>query len=142
MKYLFPAMERRFKADATLLGLMRKMYRGFVGQPLKANLPYVEVSAIDRDPIDTFDSDVEIVTIEVGLFTKGPTPFKIDNAIEEFVRVFDDCKLETSKILVFGFEKQPGSTGPFIEDGTYRATLSYLVYTERVDKRPHVRATI
>lgn len=140
MKHLFPVLEARFNGDKRLKSIARKLYRGFDGAPLRSVGPYVEVSLTGMEASDTFDSDIDIYSIEFTLFHKGPTPDRIDDMVFEMRRVFKDAgSMGSSRMDVVGFERQDVS-GPSLEDAVFRASMSYRVFVQWKTKRPSVRA--
>lgn len=140
MKHLFPLLESRFDGDKRLKSIARKLFRGFEGSPLKSISPYVEVSLSNVEASDTFDSDIDLYSIDFTIFHKGPTPDRIDNILFEMRRVFKDAgNLGSSRLDVVGFESN-GMSGPSLEDAVLRATMSFVVYVQWKTKRPAERA--
>jgi len=44
MKILFPSLETRFNANATLVKVGRKLFRGLRGEPVRESIPFTEVT--------------------------------------------------------------------------------------------------
>lgn len=135
MKLIYPAIERRFRSDPRLRRLGRKLERGFQGEPLISTMPFVDVSGVLSDTLDTFGSDIEQWDVTFTYFSASQRPKLADDWLEAMVRVFDDANLNDAEFSTVGV-KRTGRDEPFMEDGTYRASVSYDVIVQRTNKLP------
>ncbi len=140
MKELFSILERRFKADPLLTRVGRKLYEGFVGERLKASLPYVEVTFGNTEVLDSFGADFEDLEVEFTINTKGPRTVSADAIMREIRRVFKDA-IDESDELHLVVLRYNGSDGPSVEDGVYRASMSFIASVQRKVLLPAARGT-
>jgi hypothetical protein len=140
MKHLFPLLEARFNGDKQLKKVARNIYRGFEGQPLRSHAPYVEISTSGVENSDTFDAHIDIYTLDFTAFTKGGEPDRIDDILFELRRVFKDAgSMASSEFTVVGFE-MTGQVGPLLNEGFFKATVTYQAYIHWTKKRPATEA--
>lgn len=140
MKILMPALETRFNSDSALVKLSRRLYRGLEGEPIKGQAPITEVSGTLTDTIDGFDKDVEVYDVTFTFFSGSLKPNACDNWQERIIDVFDDANLTSSNFSTAGCERV-GKKEPFIEDGSFRASIDYQIIIERAVNLPAVRNT-
>jgi len=130
MRALFSILEARFKADPVMTRVGRKLYEGFVGERLKATLPYVEVTFGNTEVLDTFGAEYEGLETEFTVNTKGPRVDSADAIMDSLRRVYkgkagesDELHLEVLRLI--------GTDGPSVEDGVYRASMSFVAWIQR-----------
>lgn len=140
MRALFSILEHRFKADNQLVKVGRKLYEGFVGEREKSTLPYVEVTFGNTEVLDTFAADFEDIETDFAIFTKNLRTSQADAIMRAVRRVYKDA-IDESDELSLVVLRYNGSDGPTVEDGVYRASMSFIASVQRKVLLPAVRGT-
>lgn len=140
MNSFITALQDRFKSDTTLRKLARRMHFGLGTAALKSP-PYVDIEITGtNDEDDTFDTDVERVSLTFNVITKdrlGETAMRIVAAMR---RVFDDAQFKTGDYASVEMHLVD-VTGPLLEpDRVMDAQLRYEALLVRVVNAPLVRS--
>ena len=140
MNTFVEALQSRFNSDTTLRKLARRMYFGLGTAPVKSP-PYVNMTITGTtDEDDTFDTDVERVSLTFDVVTKdhlGSTAMKIVAAMR---RAFDDAQFRTGDYASIEMHLVD-VTGPALEpDRVMDAQLRYEAILVRVVNAPLVRS--
>ncbi|KKM76400.1 hypothetical protein LCGC14_1380560 [marine sediment metagenome] len=138
MRALFNILERRFKGDNQLVKVGRKLYEGFAGEREKSVLPYIEVTFGNTEVLDTFATDFEDVETDFTINTKDVRTSSVDAIMRAVRRVYKDA-IDESDELSLVVLRYNGSDGPTVEDGVYRATMSFIASVQRKVLLPAVR---
>ncbi len=139
MNSFVAALQSRFDSDRSLRKLARRMHFGLGTAALKSP-PYVDLIITGGDDDDdTFDSDVERISLTFNVITKdhlGQTAMKIVAAMR---RVFDDAKFKTGDYASVEMH-WVDVTGPLLEpDRDMDAQLRYEAILMRVVNAPVAR---
>lgn len=143
MLNIFPAVERRFNADNGCVEFCRQLYEALpdgdsAPSPPK---PYATWTETNRTPVDTFDHDIDIIDVDVVLFSgSGVTTESLHTMIDNFTRAFDKAKFDGGDFARIVSNRVPGPFTQEYLDGAYTATLTYQVIAQLASLHPAVRA--
>ena len=138
MKYVFPALDRRFERDRLLKKLGRKLFLGSV-EEVRVTHAYVELTVENvSHEFDTFDTDEPVYDL---MFTAYPGRGLVDrcwNLLDHLKRVYKDANVES------GYFKTSGcpfvsSTTPELIDGAYRGSISFALHVTMNELSPATR---
>lgn len=138
MKILFPALETRFNADAQLVKLGKRLYRGLEGEPQRDVKPSCEVSGFLTGTLDTFTDDIEVYDVVFTYFSNSREPDKCDDWLVRMIDVFDDANLASDDFSTAGCFRTDKKE-PFMEDGVFRCDVEYTITIQRTTKIPATR---
>lgn len=134
MKILFPALEARFNASATLVAAGRKLVR-----KIESTTPYTLVEGDITDTEDTFSSDIEIYSVTFTFVDKGTVLVaRADEWLERMIEVFDNANLTSDDFTTAGCVRT-NKTEPEHSEGRWRASIEYDITIQRTVNLPAVR---
>lgn len=140
MNSLITAIQDRFNSDTALRTLARRMYFGLTGTALKS-APHVDVVITGTtDEEDTFDADIERVSLTFNIITKdhlGSTAMKVVAAMR---RVFDDAMFQTGDYSMVEMHRVD-AVGPALDlERAMDAQMLYVATVTRAVNAPLVRS--
>lgn len=125
MRDVFPALERRFSQNKRLVGLARKLYHGHGGEIIKSVRAHVEVTCTGiSHEYDSFSTDEPLYSLEFSINTRGREATQAADIMAEIINTFDDADV-TSDAFDTVSMRLTGASGPYLEDGTYRARMAF-----------------
>lgn len=134
MKILFPALETRFNASATLKVAGRKLVR-----KTESTTPYTLVEAGVPETEDTFTSDIEKYAVTFSFVSKSSVlPTRADEWLERMIEVFDDANLTSDDFTTSGCVRT-GKADPEYSEGRWRASIEYEITIQRTVNLPETR---
>ena len=138
MRLLFPALQRRFKADDALRRLGKALFQGFSREPLKSGFPYVEADATNEEPLRTFGVDGMALTVGFQIHTHAQRTRECEQIMEQMRRVFDAASIKTAQIVVWKCELVT-EEGPSVEAGVRKGLMEFDVAYDMRHLQPIVR---
>ncbi len=137
MDRVFGAMVERFKADAELKKLAKRMYLG-TGED--HDPPYVVAEFGPSEDLDAFDVDITIHPVTFTIVTGGTKPTKHGEAVRAFLRVFDDASIEGGEFDIVACTRTSRSGPNRTDDGMqWESSIDYDVTVELARMTPALR---
>jgi len=130
MDRVFPALERRFKANRQLVRWARRLYHGHQGELVKTVRAHVEVTCTDIDhDFDTFDSSQPVYTLVFTVHTRDREATRAGEIMGAVRETFKDADLKASDFDTVRMLLTGGS-GPVldVDTGTYHASLTFALH--------------
>ena len=139
MQALLDAIELRFLADKDLLRRARAMFFHEDGI-VHHGAPYVDVVITDqKDELDTFDADVETVSLDMNIITTDMIGKVALGIKADIMRVYDDARFSTLDHSMVSMHRI-SAPGPSRSPGAaYDARVQYTAHVTMAALSPAVR---
>lgn len=133
MNDIFPAIERRFNADADCVTRCRKLYP--VGDDVRGPKAYARWTESPGDNLDAFGTDITEHSGEFVLYSSSTTPDKARLMADAITRAFDDAVISQGGFARIDMHRTSQPVPEYV-DGVYEVTIPYTVYAVLDAKTP------